>query len=157
VSDPDFAVLITAANRCVADRLGAAVATAGGEAMRPSFGFVIRAVAAETPTVTRLAEMLGVSKQAASRLADDMVALGFLERAADAGDRRRTRLALSARGERVRARARAESEAMEAELHERFGAGDVAALRRLLADFVERHGGAEELAARRSRVMEEPA
>ena len=157
MSDPDFAVLITAANRCVADRLGAAVATAGGEAMRPSFGFVIRAVAAETPTVTRLAEMLGVSKQAASRLADDQVALGFLERAADAGDRRRTRLALSARGERVRARARAESEAMEAELHERFGADDVAALRRLLADFVERHGGAEELAAQRSRVLEEPA
>jgi DNA-binding MarR family transcriptional regulator len=157
VSDPDFAVLITAANRCVADRLGAAVATAGGEAMRPSFGFVIRAVAAETPTVTRLAEMLGVSKQAASRLADDMVALGFLERAADAGDRRRTRLALSARGERVRARARAESEAMEAELRERFGADDVAALRRLLADFVERHGGAEELAAQRSRALEEPA
>jgi hypothetical protein len=46
VSDPHFAVLITAANRCVANRLGAAVATAGGEAMRPSFGFVIRAVAA---------------------------------------------------------------------------------------------------------------
>ena len=108
-------------------------------------------------TVSRLAELLGVSKQAASRLADDMVALGFLERAADAGDRRRTRLALSARGERVRARARAESEAMEAELHERFGADDVAALRRLLADFVERHGGAEELAAQRSRVVEEPA
>jgi DNA-binding IclR family transcriptional regulator len=65
--------------------------------------------------VTRLAEMLRVSKQAASRLADDMVALGFVERAADAGDRR------------------------------------------LLADCVERHGGAEELAAQRSRVVEEPA
>ena len=154
MSEPDFAVHVTAANRCVADRLGAAVATAGGEAMRPSFGFVIRAVAAETPTVTRLAEMLGVSKQAASRLADDMVALGFLERAADAGDRRRTRLALSARGERVRARARAESEAMEAELRERFGDEATALLRALLTDFVERHGGAAELAANRARATE---
>jgi hypothetical protein len=45
VTEPDLAILITAANRCVADRLGEAVATAGGEAMRPSFGFVLRAVA----------------------------------------------------------------------------------------------------------------
>ncbi len=157
MSEPDLAVLITAANRCVADRLGAAVATAGGEAMRPSFGFVIRAVAAEQPTVTRLAAMLGTSKPAASRLADDMVALGYLERTADADDRRRTRLVLSARGERIRARAREESEAMEHELRERFGGEDVGALRRLLIDFVERHGGAEELAAQRSRVPEEAA
>jgi len=41
VTEPDLAILITAANRCVADRLGQAVATAGGEAMRPSFGFVL--------------------------------------------------------------------------------------------------------------------
>src|SRR3954449_9903435 len=35
VSEPDFAILVTAANRCVSDRLVAAVADAGGEAMRP--------------------------------------------------------------------------------------------------------------------------
>src|SRR5689334_23742266 len=95
VSEPDFSILIVAANRCVADRLGAAVATVGGEAMRPSFGFVIRAVAAEQPTVSRLAELLGVTKQAASRLADDMVRLGYLERAEDAADRRRVSLRLT--------------------------------------------------------------
>jgi DNA-binding MarR family transcriptional regulator len=154
VSRPDLAILITAANRCVADRLGAAVATAGGEAMRPSFGFVLRAVAAEQPTVSRLAELLGVTKQAASRLADDMVALGYLERAADPADRRRTRLRLSAAGERIRARALAESHAIEDELRARFGAAPVGQLRALLTDFVERHGGAAELAAQRSRALE---
>jgi DNA-binding MarR family transcriptional regulator len=152
VTQPDLAILITAANRCVADRLGAAVATVGGEAMRPSFGFVLRAVAAEQPTVSRLAELLGVSKQAASRLADDMVTLGYLERAADAGDRRRTRLRLSPAGTRIRERALEESHAMEAELRERFGAAQVDHLRALLTDFVERHGGAEELKAQRSRA-----
>ena len=142
VSEPDLAILITAANRCLADRLGAAVATVGGEAMRPSFGFVIRAVAAEQPTVSRLAELLGVSKQAASRLADDMVGLGYLERAADPRDRRRTGLRLSRTGERIRARALAESHAMEAELAERFGPeADVGRLRALLIDLVERRGG----------------
>jgi DNA-binding MarR family transcriptional regulator len=157
VTEPDLAILITAANRCVADRLGEAVATAGGESMRPSFGFVLRAVAAEKPTVSRLAEMLGVTKQGASRLADDMVSLGYLERTEDPADRRRTRLRLSSTGERVRARALAESHAMEDELRERFGAAKVRQLRTLLADFVERHGGAEELAAQRSRAPDEPS
>jgi len=142
MSEPDLAILITAANRCVSDRLVAAVADAGGSAMRPSFGFVLRAVAAERPTVSRLAELLGVSKQAASRLADDMVTLGYLERGEDPRDRRRTRLQLSATGERIRARALSESRKMEAELRQRFGETQVRHLRTLLGDFVARHGGA---------------
>jgi DNA-binding MarR family transcriptional regulator len=152
MTEPDFAILITAANRCVSDRLVAAVSTAGGEAMRPSFGFVLRAVSAEQPTVSRLAELLGVSKQAASRLADDMVSLGYLDRIGDAGDRRRTRLQLSATGERIRSRALKESREMEAELRHRFGDTQVRHLRALLTDFVERHGGAQELAGQRSRA-----
>ena len=157
MTEPDLAILITAANRCVADRLGEAVATAGGGAMRPSFGFVLRAVHAEAPTVSRLAEMLGVAKQGASRLADDMVELGYLERTGDPIDRRRTRLRLSPAGERIRARALAESHAMEDELRERFGDTRVHDLRSLLIDFIERHGGAEELAAQRSRAPAQPA
>jgi DNA-binding MarR family transcriptional regulator len=156
VTEPDLAILITAANRCLADRLGQAVATAGGEAMRPSFGFVLRAVAAEQPTVSRLAELLGVTKQGASRLADDMVTLGYLERSEDPADRRRTRLRLSPAGERIRARALAESHTIEDELRERFGATKVQHLRALLTDFVEQHGGADELAAQRSRAPDEP-
>jgi DNA-binding MarR family transcriptional regulator len=156
VTEPDLAILITAANRCLADRLGEAVATTGGGAMRPSFGFVLRAVHAEAPTVSRLAEMLGVAKQGASRLADDMVALGYLERTGDPTDRRRTRLRLSPTGERIRARALAESHTIEDELRERFGDTQVRHLRALLTDFIERHGGAEELAAQRSRAPDEP-
>jgi DNA-binding MarR family transcriptional regulator len=151
VTEPDFAILVAAANRCLADRLVGAVATAGGERMRPSFGFVLRAVAAEEPTISRLAELLGVTKQAASRLADDMVTLGFLLRS-ESADRRRKRLRLSPTGERVRERALAESQLMEEELRQRFGGPAVDDLRRLLVDFVERHGGGEELAAQRSRA-----
>jgi DNA-binding MarR family transcriptional regulator len=156
MTQPDFAILLTAASRCVADRLVDAVATVGDGAMRPSFGFVLRAVAAEQPTVSRLAELLGVSKQAASRLADDMVTAGFLARSNDPDDRRRTSLKLTATGENVRARALAESTAMEAELRDRFGDSAVGQLRELLIDFVERHGGGAELAARRSRAPVEP-
>jgi DNA-binding MarR family transcriptional regulator len=155
VTEPDLAILITAANRCLADRLGKAVATAGGESMRPSFGFVLRAVAAEPPTVSRLAEMLGVTKQGASRLADDMVTLGYLERTGDPADRRRIHLRLTAAGERVRARALAESHTIEDELRERFGETEVGHLRALLTDFIERHGGGAEIAAQRSRAPDE--
>jgi DNA-binding MarR family transcriptional regulator len=157
VNDPDFAILITAANRCVADRLGEAVATVGGQSMRPSFGFVLRAVAAEQPTVSRLAELLAVSKQAASRLADDMVTLGYLERVDDPDDRRRTRLRLSETGQRIRNRALAESRAMEAELRERLGEAEVSHMRAVLIDFVQRHGAAAEIAAGRSRAPRDVA
>jgi DNA-binding MarR family transcriptional regulator len=157
VSEPDFAILITAANRCLADRLVEAVAAVGGQSMRPSFGFVLRAVAAEQPTVSRLAELLAVSKQAASRLADDMVTLGYLERVDDPDDRRRTRLQLSEAGERIRSRALAESHKMEAELRERFGEAQVSHMRAVLTDFVERHGAADEIAAGRSRASQDTA
>jgi len=152
---PDFAILLTAANRCIADRLVGAVAEVGGGAMRPSFGFVLRAVAAEEPTVSRLAELLGVSKQAASRLADDMVTAGFLQRGGDPADRRRTPLQLTELGGRVRQRALAESGEIENELRERFGDPAVDQLRMVLTDFVDRHGGGEEIAAQRSRSPSE--
>jgi DNA-binding MarR family transcriptional regulator len=154
VIEPDFAILITAANRCIADRLLDAVATVGGHRMRPSFGFVLRAVAAEEPTVSRLAELLGVTKQATSRLVDDMVTLGFLQRSELPGDRRQKRLHLSPTGERIRVRALTESREMEAELRQRFGDAQVDTLRTLLIDFVERQGGGDELAAQRSRASD---
>ena len=138
MSEPDFAILLTAANRCIADRLLDAVATAGGDRMRPSFGFVLRAVAAEEPTVSRLAELLGVTKQAASRLVNDMVTLDFLQRSDLPGDRRQKRLHLTPTGERIRQRALAESRQMEDELRRRFGDTQVDNLRTLLIDFVER-------------------
>ena len=82
VDDPDLAIILVAANRCLNDRLIAAVRETGARDARPAFGFVIRAVDAEEPTVTRLAELLGVSRQAASKLADEMVQRGYLLRAA---------------------------------------------------------------------------
>src|SRR3954463_12719029 len=97
-----LASLLAPANRCLDDRLVAAVRQTGARDARPAFGFVIRAVAAEEPTVGRLAEMLGVSRQAARQVADAMGVRGYLLRRADPADRRRPRLRLSAKGRRVR-------------------------------------------------------
>jgi DNA-binding MarR family transcriptional regulator len=153
VDDPDLAIVLVAATRCLNDRLIAAVRETGARDARPAFGFVIRAVDAEEPTVTRLAELLGVSRQAASKLADEMVRRGYLLRAADPDDRRRTRLRLSAKGRRVRTRAGAESAAIEAELRGAVGDRAVDGLRKALLAFVEREGALEEVRALRSRAV----
>jgi DNA-binding MarR family transcriptional regulator len=152
VDEPDLAIIIVAANRCLADRLTAAVRETGARDARSAFGYVIRAVDAEEPTVTRLAHLLGVTRQAASKLADEMVQRGYLLRAADPDDRRRTRLRLSAKGRRVRVRAAEESAAIEAELRAEVGARAVDGLRRALLAFVEREGALDEVTALRSRV-----
>src|SRR5919206_4161645 len=89
---PDLAILLAAGYRALADRLQTDMRSAGLADMRPSYGFVIRAVAAEEPTINRLAELLEVTKQAASRMADEMERDGFIERHADPDDRRRLRL-----------------------------------------------------------------
>ena len=148
IDDPDLAIILVAANRCLNDRLIAAVRGTGARDARPAFGFVIRAVDAEEPTVSRLAELLGVSRQAASKLADEMV-----QRAADPDDRRRTRLRLSAKGRRVRKRAAEESATIEAELRTTVGDRAVDGLRRSLLAFVEAEGALEEVRALRSRAV----
>lgn len=150
---PDLAILLAAAYRVVADRLMASMRAGGLEDMKPMYGFVIRAVAAEEPTINRLAEMLGVTKQAASVLADGMCADAFLERRTDAHDRRRARLVLSSRGRAVFARATRTSAAMERELARLVGPADVAALRRALLAFVQAHGALDEVMARRARPV----
>src|SRR3954451_18052664 len=105
IDEPDLAILLVAANRCLNDRLVDAVRAAAARDMRPAFGFVIRAVTAEEPTVGRLAEPLGVSRQAASKISDEMVRRGSLLRPAAPAVLRLARLGVSAQGRRVRERA----------------------------------------------------
>jgi DNA-binding MarR family transcriptional regulator len=150
-SSPDLAILLAAAHRALSDRLLAEIGRAGIRGMRPAYGFVIRAVAAEQPSINRLAELLDVSKQAASKLADAMQDAGFIDRAPDAQDRRSTRLQLTAKGRKVLARALATSTAIERELA-RAGA-DVRALRHALLVFIEAHAGLGDVLAKRARPV----
>jgi DNA-binding MarR family transcriptional regulator len=132
---PDFAILVVGATRLVTDRLNTAVAAAGIEDMRAPFGFVIRALAEAPLELTALAERLGVTKQAAIKVVDEMEGRGFLTREAHPTDRRAKRLTLTARGLAVREAALAESHRMEAELRATVGDADVDAFRRVLAAF----------------------
>jgi DNA-binding MarR family transcriptional regulator len=152
VSDePDFAILLAAGYRALVDELRGAHLAAGLD-LRPSFGFVIRAVAAEQPTINRLAELLDVTKQAASQLADEVQAAGYLERFEDPADRRRRRLRLTPEGERVRAIALQTSAELERYLEAEVGPEALAACRRALIALVTRNGALDDVLARRARL-----
>src|SRR5581483_10837004 len=140
MGEPDFAILVVGSARAVTDRLGQALERAGIDDMRPSFGFVIRALAERDRTLTELAELLAVTKQAAIKVVDEMEARGFVERRPDPHDRRAKVLALTEKGRRVRRTALAASRRMEAELRRDLDDAQVDALRSVLLRFLERHG-----------------
>jgi DNA-binding MarR family transcriptional regulator len=150
---PDLAILVTGVARVVADRLGSAVERAGIDDMRTPYGFVIRALADRDRTLTDVAALLAVSKQAAIKVIDEMEERGFLERHPDPTDRRAKVLRLTAKGRRVREAALAESHALERELRRALGADQVDATRAVLLELLERHGALEQAHAGRSRAM----
>ena len=151
--EPDLAILLAAAYRALTERLGDAMEARRIDGMRPSFGFVIRAVDAEQPTITRLAEMLDVTKQSASALADEAERAGFVERVAAPGDRRSRHLRLTPKGRKVRATALAASDKLERELERTLGAGGLAAMRAGLLEIVTQSGALADVLARRARLV----
>jgi DNA-binding MarR family transcriptional regulator len=153
VDEPDLVILVVAAYRAVIRALMSEMAKAGIDEMRPAYGFVIRAVQAEEPTVGRLAELLDTTKQNASKLADGMVDARLLERVTDEGDARKTRLRLSRKGERVFRTALATSARLEKELAAKLGKKSTRALRDALTSLIERDGTLEDVIARRARPV----
>jgi DNA-binding MarR family transcriptional regulator len=152
-ADPDLAIIVTGAARAVADRLGDAVLRAGIDDMRTSFGFVIRALAERDRTLTELSELLGVTKQAAIKVVDEMELRGYLTRKADPADRRAKVLSLTDKAKRVRRAALRESRRLEKELLDDVGAGDVQAMRRTLLRLLERVGSLDDALAGRSKSV----
>lgn len=153
VNESDLAILVVGAARVVADRLGEAVEAAGIDDMRTPYGYVVRALAGRDRTLTELAELLAVSKQAAIKVVDEMEARDFLDRVGHPGDRRVKLLRLTAKGRAVRETALAASRDLEARLREAAGDADVDALLRALLLFLDSHGAAGPATAGRSRAL----
>jgi DNA-binding MarR family transcriptional regulator len=149
---PDLAILIVGAARVVADQLGQAVEQAGVVDMRAPFGYVIRALADRDRTLTELADLLGVSKQAAIKVVDEMEARDFLSRHPDPDDRRVKVLRLTGKGQKVCRAALAASHGMEQELRQELGDATVNGLRRGLELLLARHGVLADARAGRSRA-----
>lgn len=73
----------------------------GWQDIRASYGYVLLAARDRPTTSGEVAGLLGVSKQAASKLIESMVDTGLLSRRVSAGDSRAKPVALTARGRRL--------------------------------------------------------
>ncbi|MDX3569198.1 MarR family winged helix-turn-helix transcriptional regulator [Streptomyces sp. ID05-47C] len=90
------AVLLAAAGD-LTRRINDGVEARGFEG-RPAFGFAFARLAPDGATVTELAAHLGVTKQAASQLVDELVRKGYVERRAHPVDARARLVVLTERG-----------------------------------------------------------
>ncbi|CUR59345.1 putative Transcriptional regulator, MarR family [metagenome] len=86
-----FRLAITGLHERLAER--------GWDDVRPPYGFVLLALRTGPLTVTDVAALMGMTKQAASQLVDAMAQSDYLVRSVDESDRRQRVLSLSTRGE----------------------------------------------------------
>jgi DNA-binding MarR family transcriptional regulator len=99
--DPPLARLFAIAYRLLIDGLHDRLQARGWTDVRPAYGFVLLAARDQPASVTGLASLMGMTKQAASKLVEAMVAGGYLERGEDPEDGRQRPVYLTARGEEL--------------------------------------------------------
>jgi DNA-binding MarR family transcriptional regulator len=92
------ATLILSASNAIIDGIQAGIAARGFADVRPAHGFAFARLAPAGATTIELAEHLGVTKQAASQLVDELVRKGYVERRTHPHDARARLLVLSERG-----------------------------------------------------------
>src|SRR5262245_14401205 len=95
----DFGILLGLAYQQFVDALNAHLREVGFTDLKPSFGYVIRAVDHEPLTATHLAARLHMTPQGAAKLIDELVERGYIQRLRDETDKRARRLMLAARGQ----------------------------------------------------------
>ncbi|MFI6015734.1 MarR family winged helix-turn-helix transcriptional regulator [Streptomyces sp. NPDC051243] len=114
-------------------RIHDGVVARGFEGLRPAHGFAFARLAPDGATVTDLAVHLGVTKQAASQLVDEIVRKGYAERRPHPGDARARLIVLTERGRAcTRAAEEAAADAVRA-WGEVLGEGEMRALLEQLA------------------------
>lgn len=94
----ELPLLLFAGFRTVIDELHAELAGQGHPEMRPAYGFAMQAIGLDGAAASEIGRRLGVSKQAAGKTVDRLVAAGYAERAEDPDDARRRIVRLTPRG-----------------------------------------------------------
>ncbi|WP_432902365.1 MarR family winged helix-turn-helix transcriptional regulator [Micromonospora matsumotoense] len=121
-------LLLLAGFRSLIDDLHTELARQGHPDLRPAHGFVLQAVGVDGTTASELGHRLGVSKQAAGKTVDRLVALGYLERADDPADARRKLVRMTEKGVDGLRRSAVLFDALRERWVTRLGADRVAAL-----------------------------
>jgi DNA-binding MarR family transcriptional regulator len=94
----ELPLLLFGGFRAIIDELHAELARQGHPDLRPAHGFALQAIGFRGATASDVGRRLGISKQAAGKTIDRLEAIGYVERAGDAGDRRRKLTRLTPRG-----------------------------------------------------------
>ncbi|MFF2779697.1 MarR family winged helix-turn-helix transcriptional regulator [Streptomyces sp. NPDC058052] len=124
----ELPLLLFGGFRTLIDRLHARLADEGHTGFRPAHGFAMQAIGLRGATASEIGRRLGVSKQAAGKTVDRLLALGYAERADDPADARRKLVHLTPHGHAVLARSAAVFDELRAEWAAVLGADHVRAL-----------------------------
>ena len=119
--------------------------------VRYSHGFLFQQLVEGPRAVGEVAENLGVTSQAISKMVRELEALGYVERTADPGDGRVRLIGLSARGRAAIEAGRTVRAELNLALEEALGAQRVAEAARTLRDALAARGAMSEVRSRRVR------
>ncbi len=139
----DLGILLALGYQGFVRRLHDDLATHGYDDLARSDGYVFRALAESPLTTSALAGRLGVTKQGAGQIVEDMTRRGYLTGRPHPDDARARLLELSDRGRGALAAARAFHRRYERALAREHGAEAVAALRALLTEMAEPGAGGD--------------
>jgi DNA-binding MarR family transcriptional regulator len=130
--------LLAIAYRQLVDGLHTELAARGWTDVRPAFGFVLLAARDEATSVTALSALMGMTKQAASKLVDAMEQSGYVRRVPGQDDGRQRPVEITARGRKLLQAVEQIYGELEGAWAQRIGVGALERMRgdlvRLLAD-----------------------
>jgi DNA-binding MarR family transcriptional regulator len=89
---------LLAASRALVDGVSAGIRARGFGDVRPAHGFAFARLAAAGATINELAGHLGVTRQAAAQLVDELEANGYVERSPHPRDARARLVTLTSKG-----------------------------------------------------------
>lgn len=137
-----LARLLAMAYRQLIDALHERLSECGHSEIRPAYGYVLLALRTAPSTAVEIAALLGVTKQAASKLLETMEAGGYVRREAHSEDARAKQVAITARGRKLLGTVESIYEELEGSWADIIGQRRVDALRADLRRVVEAaHGG----------------
>jgi len=137
---PPLARLFAIAYRQLIDGLHERLRELGWTDVREAFGFVLLAARDRPTSITELSALLGVTKQAASKLVDVMAGCGYVSRGADPQDGRQRPVALTGRGQELLVAVEQVYAELERRWAEVIGAAQVESMRRDLLQVLSGEG-----------------
>jgi MarR family transcriptional regulator for hemolysin len=146
MEEHDFGILLGLAYQAFKAELHQVLDAAGFDDVKPSFGFVFRALDRGPCTASQLAALLDISSPGSTKIVGEMVAAGYVERVPDPADGRARPLHLTARGRTALATVRRFHADFERRLAGEHGTERVATVRAGLAGYLDQAGAEPELA-----------